>query len=71
MMAGKPVDTTPTMTGKGLRVELRREPNDVATGRSSNWGRPEQYAVLISTPVTSMVCSLKFEWQVLDTPLRR
>jgi allantoicase len=28
-MAGKPVDTTSTMTGKSLRVELRRETNEV------------------------------------------
>ena len=71
MMAGKPVGTTSTMTGKGLGVELRRESNDVATGQSSSWGRPEQYAGLISIPVTSMVCPFEFEWQVLDIPFRR
>lgn len=72
MMAGKLVDIIPTVTGEGFfRTELQRKPSAVATARSLNWGRREQYAGLILILATLMVCSLAFKWRILDTSLRR
>jgi hypothetical protein len=70
MMVGKLVDTIPTVTGKGLRAEFQKKTNAIAIGRSSNWGRLDQYAGLKSTPVISMVaCLLGIYWPIPDTSL--